>query len=105
MPSTKPGARKAALGGVFSFAPYSTVRTFGHAYSISIGPEVLAEKPLKPTALTKSPPSAVSVPSARAPATRRWIVPLRLPRRGSPRAELLKQRTAWPVRLASSAAT
>src|ERR671923_29753 len=31
VPSTKPGARKAAIGGRLSFAPYSTVRTFSHA--------------------------------------------------------------------------
>jgi len=29
--STKPGARKAAIGGVFSFAPYSTVLTLSQA--------------------------------------------------------------------------
>jgi hypothetical protein len=31
VPSTKPGARNAFIGGVFSFAAYSTVRTLSHA--------------------------------------------------------------------------
>jgi hypothetical protein len=31
VPSTKPGARNAFMGGVFTFAPCVTVRTFGQA--------------------------------------------------------------------------
>ena len=45
VPSTKPGARNAAIGGRFSFAGYWTVRTLSHAYSIFIGPSVDADHP------------------------------------------------------------
>src|SRR5436190_1310181 len=40
VPSTKPGARNAAIGGRFSLVGFCTVRTFSHAYSIFIGPSV-----------------------------------------------------------------
>jgi hypothetical protein len=79
VPSTKPGARNASIGGRFSFAPYSTVRTFSHACSICIGPAVEGSQPSQPSAQKYSPASTVSVPSERAPATTRWIVALRLP--------------------------
>ena len=71
VPSTNPGARKAAIGGVLTFAPYSTVSTFSHAYSIFIGLAVPGIQPSQPSEQTYSPRIAVSVPSARAATLRR----------------------------------
>src|SRR5207244_11613038 len=104
-PSTNPGARNAFIGGVFTFAPWTTVLTFGHAYSIRIGPSVPAFQPDQPTALTNSPFNAVSVPSERAPATSRWIVAVRLPAAVFSSRRVSAPRTGRPVRFASPAAT
>ena len=78
----------------------------GRRRASASGPAVRrrASRP-QPTALTKSPPSAVSVPSARAPATSRWIVALRLPASRFSSRAIGEQRTGRPVRFASSAAT
>src|SRR5207302_4708829 len=100
----KPGARKAALGGVFSLAPCETLRTFGQAYSISIGPEVIGDQAAQPTALTNSPPSATSVPTERAPTVSLWIVALLLPAAMFYSRRVSAHLTARPVRRASSGA-
>jgi hypothetical protein len=54
--------------------------------------------------LTNSPPSAVSVPSERAPATSRWIVEFRFPAARFSSRRVRAHRTGRPVRFASSAA-
>ena len=85
-------------------AGYWTVRTFSHAYSIFIGPSVDADQPEKPIALTKSPPSAVSVPSDFAPTVSRWMVAFRLPVAMFSSRRVSAHLTGRPVRFASSAA-
>ena len=52
VPSTKPGARNAFIGGVLIFAVCRVVRTLSHAYSIFIGPSVDADQPPQPSAFT-----------------------------------------------------
>jgi hypothetical protein len=81
-----------------------TVRTLSHAYSICIGPSVVIDQPEKPIALTNSPPSAVSVPSALAPTVSRWMVALRLPAAMFSSRRVSAHLTGRPVRFASSAA-
>ena len=44
-PLDESGGAEGRFGAVLSFAPYSTVETFGHAYSIFIGPAVQLLKP------------------------------------------------------------
>ena len=105
VPSTKPGARNAFIGGVFSFAPYMTVRTLSHAYSICIGPSVIAVQPDQPTAFVNSPARATIVPSLVAPTVSFWMVALRFPAAVFSSRRVSPQRTGRPVRRASSAAT
>ena len=69
-----------------------------------MGPSVDDDQPLQPTAFTKSPPSAVSVPSLRAPIVSRWIVALRLPALTFSSRRVSAHFTGRPVRFASSAA-
>jgi hypothetical protein len=65
---------------------------------------VVADQPEWPTALTKSPPSATSVPSAVAPADSLWIVALRLPAATFSSRRVSAHFTGRPVLFASSAA-
>ena len=61
-------------------------------------------KPRQPTAMTKSPASAVNVPSAFAPTRSRWTVACRFPLTRFSSRRVSAQRTGRPVRLAISAA-
>src|ERR1051326_8803328 len=105
VPSTKPAARNAFIGGVLILAVWRTVRTLSHAYSIFSGPYVDAGQPPQPSAFTYSPPSATMVPSLRAAAVSRWIVALRLPAATFSSRLVSAQRTGRPVACASTAAT
>jgi hypothetical protein len=62
------------------------------------------DHPPQPTAFTKSPPSAVSVPSLRAPTVSRWIVAFRLPAAVFSSRRVSAHLTGRRVRRASSAA-
>jgi hypothetical protein len=89
--------------GPLDEAGYCTVRTLSQAYSIFIGPSVVADQPERPMALMKSPPSATSVPSDLAAAVRRWMVALRFPAAMFSSRRVSAHLTGRPVRFAISA--